>query len=75
VASGLLETVREVGAVIGVAAVSTVLVSSSGSLSDTFHAAYWVVVVTAGLGALAAASTYPRATVVSGAPATEPTAV
>jgi hypothetical protein len=60
VASGLLETVREVGAVIGVAAVSTVLVSSSGTLAATFHSAYWVVVSIAGLGALAAASTSPR---------------
>jgi EmrB/QacA subfamily drug resistance transporter len=60
VASGLLETVREIGAVVGVAAVSSVLVSSAGSRSDAFHSAYWVVVASGLVGALAAAATYPR---------------
>jgi EmrB/QacA subfamily drug resistance transporter len=59
-ASGLLETMREIGGAIGVAAVSTVLVSRAGV--NAFHAAFWVIFAVAGLGALAAAIGFPRRT-------------
>jgi EmrB/QacA subfamily drug resistance transporter len=59
-ASGLLETMREIGGAIGVAAVSTVLVSRAGV--NAFHAAFWVIFAVAALGALAAAIGFPRRT-------------
>ena len=71
-ASGLVETMREIAGAIGVAAVSTVLVSQAGAAGpsaraletpNVFHAAYWVIVVVAALGALTAAIAFPwRAT-------------
>jgi len=67
VASGLLETTREIGAVIGVAAVSTALVSADGSPVETFQAAYWVIVVTSLVGAVAATVMMPRFSSVPGA--------
>jgi len=74
-ASGLVETAREIGGVIGVAAVSTVLISGVSEVpgaadaaarglatADAFHAAFWVVSVVAVLGALTAATSFPRPT-------------
>jgi EmrB/QacA subfamily drug resistance transporter len=57
-ASGLVETAREIGGAIGVAAVSTVLISRAGV--DAFHAAFWVIFVVAALGAVTAAIAFPR---------------
>jgi sugar phosphate permease len=57
-ASGLVETMREVGVAAGVAAVSTVLVSRTGL--DGFHAAFAAISITAILGALTAATGSPR---------------
>jgi EmrB/QacA subfamily drug resistance transporter len=57
-ASGLVETMREVGGAAGVAAVSTVLVSRTGL--DGFHAAFAAISITAILGALTAATGFPR---------------
>ena len=59
-ASGLVETMREIGGAVGVAAVSTVLVSRAGV--NAFHAAFWVIFVVAALGALTAAIGFPRRT-------------
>jgi len=59
-ASGLVETMREIGGAVGVAAVSTVLVSRAGV--NAFHAAFWVTFVVAALGALTAAIGFPRHT-------------
>lgn len=75
-ASGLVETMREIAGAIGVAAVSTVLVARAGPIAggagqaaralgaaNAFHAAYWVIVTFAALGALTAAIAFPwRAT-------------
>jgi EmrB/QacA subfamily drug resistance transporter len=57
-ASGLVETMREIGGAAGVAAVSTVLVSRTGL--DGFHAAFAAISITAILGALTAATGFPR---------------
>jgi hypothetical protein len=68
-ASGLIETMREIGAAVGIAAVSTILVSRSGEIAgpaggpvamDAFHAAYWAIFGAAALGALTAAIAFPR---------------
>src|ERR1700761_3455992 len=48
-ASGLVETMREIAGAIGVAAVSTVLISRAGV--NAFHAAFWVIFAVAALGA------------------------
>jgi hypothetical protein len=61
-ASGLVETMREIGGAVGVAAVSTVLVSRAGEIAgavdpaarglaaaNAFHAAFWVMFVVAAL--------------------------
>jgi EmrB/QacA subfamily drug resistance transporter len=74
-ASGLVETMREIGGAVGVAIVSTVLVSRAGEIAgagdpaarvlaaaNSFHAAFWVMFAVAALGALAAAITFPRRT-------------
>ena len=74
-ASGLVETTREIGGAIGVAVVATVLVSRLDEVAgadgpaarglaavNAFHAAFWVIVVVAVLGALTAAITFPRRT-------------
>jgi EmrB/QacA subfamily drug resistance transporter len=74
-ASGLVETMREIGGAVGVAAVSTVLVSRAGEIAgaadpmarglaaaNAFHAAFWVMFVVAALGALTAAIAFPRRT-------------
>jgi len=59
-ASGLVETTREIGGAIGVAAVSTVLISRAGV--NAYHAAFWVIFAVAALGALTAAISFPRPT-------------
>ncbi|MGH3465157.1 MAG: MFS transporter [Kribbellaceae bacterium] len=74
-ASGLVETMREIGGAVGVAVVSTVLVSRAGEIAgagdpaarvlaaaNSFHAAFWVMFAVAALGALAAAIAFPRRT-------------
>ena len=74
-ASGLVETMREIGGAVGVAAVSTVLVSRAGQIAgardpavrtlaaaNAFHAAFWVIFGVAALGALTAATAFPRRT-------------
>src|SRR5579863_6579373 len=57
-ASGLVETMREIGGAVGVAAVSTVLVSRAGL--NAFHTAFWVIFAVAAAGALTAAIAFPR---------------
>jgi MFS family permease len=57
-ASGLVETMREIGGAAGVAAVSTVLVSRAGL--DGFRAAFVVIFIAAALGALTAATAFQR---------------
>jgi EmrB/QacA subfamily drug resistance transporter len=59
-ASGLVETMREIGGAAGVAAVSTVLVSRTGL--DGFHAAFAVISIVAALGASTAAIGFKRDT-------------
>ena len=61
-ASGLVETTREIGGAIGVAVVATVLLSRVGDTADAFQSAFWVMFGIAALGALTAAITFPRAT-------------
>ena len=63
VASGLLETMREIAGAIAIAVVSTVLVSRAGGVAGTvnaFHAAYWVIFAVAALGAITAAMAFQR---------------
>ena len=75
-ASGLVETLREIGGAVGVAAVSTVLVSRAGEIAaaadpaarglaaaNAFHAAFWIMFVMATLGAVTAAIAFPRRSV------------
>jgi hypothetical protein len=52
--------VREIGGAVGVAAVSTILVSRAGV--NALHAAFWVIFAVAALGALTAAIGFPRRT-------------
>ncbi|MEV0087328.1 MFS transporter [Saccharopolyspora sp. NPDC050642] len=59
-ASGLLETMREIGGAAGVAAVSTVLVAGTGL--DGFHTAFAAIGILAGLGAIVAATGFRRGT-------------
>ncbi len=74
-ASGLVETMREIGGAVGVAAVSTILVSRADEIAgaadpaaraltaaNAFHPAYWVIFGVAALGALTAAIAFPRRT-------------
>jgi EmrB/QacA subfamily drug resistance transporter len=74
-ASGLVETLREIGGAVGVAAVSTILVSRAGEIAgavdpvarglaaaNAFHAAFWVMFVMAVLGAVTAAIAFSRPT-------------
>jgi hypothetical protein len=72
-ASGLLETMREIGGAVGVAAVSTVLVSRAGV--NAFHAAFWVIFAVAALGALTAAIAFPRRTAHETGPEPAPSSV
>jgi EmrB/QacA subfamily drug resistance transporter len=57
-ASGLIETMREIGGAAGVAAVSTVLVAGTGL--DGFHTAFAAIGALAGLGAVVAATGFRR---------------
>jgi MFS family permease len=59
-ASGLVETMREIGGAAGVAAVSTVLVSRAGL--DGFRAAFVVISIAAALGAVTAGTAFQRRT-------------
>jgi hypothetical protein len=61
-ASGLVETMREIGGAVGIAAVSTVLVARSGSAGPfgAFHTAFFVAATMAAMGALVAAIAFPR---------------
>ncbi|WUI02934.1 MFS transporter [Spirillospora sp. NBC_00431] len=59
-ASGLLETMREIGGAAGVAAVSTVLVSGTGL--DGFRTAFAAIGILAALGAVVAATGFRRGT-------------
>jgi EmrB/QacA subfamily drug resistance transporter len=59
-ASGLVETMREIGGAAGVAAVSTALVSQAGV--DAFRAGFVVIGVTAALGAVTAGVAFQRRT-------------
>lgn len=59
-ASGLVETTREIGGAVGVAAVSTVLIAQQGL--EGFHTAIWVIFTIAILGSLSALVGFPRAT-------------
>jgi MFS family permease len=74
-AGGLVETLREIGGAVGVAAVSTILISRAGRITgaanpaarrvatvNAFHSAFWVMFVVAALGALTAAVAFPRHT-------------
>jgi hypothetical protein len=73
-ASGLVETLREIGGAVGIAAVSTLLVSRAGEIAgadpaarglaaaNAFHAAFWGMFVVAALGALTAAIAFQRRT-------------
>lgn len=57
-ASGLVETSREIGGAIGVAVVATVLASRAGL--DGFHAAFVALAVIAALGAASSTAGFPR---------------
>ncbi len=57
-ASGLVETMREIGAAAGVAAVSTVMVSRAGL--DGFRAGFVVISIVAALGAITAVIAFRR---------------
>jgi hypothetical protein len=59
-ASGLVETMREIGGAAGVAAVSTALVSRTGL--DGFRTAFVVIGIAAALGAITAGVVFPRRT-------------
>jgi EmrB/QacA subfamily drug resistance transporter len=74
-ASGLVETTREIGGAVGVAAVSTILIMRAGAIAgaadpaarglaaaNAFHAAFWVIFVIAALGVATAAIAFPRRT-------------
>ena len=60
IASGLVETMREVGGAAGVAAVSTALVSRAGLAG--FHAGFVLIAVVAGIGALTTAVAFEKRT-------------
>ena len=64
VASGLIETMREMGGAAGVAAIGTVLASRSGL--GGFHAAFAVISVLAIGGVVTAAVGFPRRTKAAG---------
>lgn len=80
-ASGLVETMREIGGAVGIAAVTTVLISRTGDASRIagpaaqaavfagFRSAFIVIVVLAGLGVCVAGIAFPR---ISGAVRVQP---
>ena len=72
-ASGLVETMREIGCAVGVAAVRRSSSPRAGEIAgaadpasrglaaaDAFHTAFWVMFVVAALGAVTAAIAVPR---------------
>jgi EmrB/QacA subfamily drug resistance transporter len=72
-AGGLVETLREIGGGVGVAVVATVLAARAGDIArvastrthqtaalGAFHAAFWVIFITASLGGVSAALAFPR---------------
>ena len=63
-ASGLVETMREIGGAVGIAAVSTVLVSRTSTAGPLggFHDAFVVAGTMAALGAVVAGIAFPKAT-------------
>jgi EmrB/QacA subfamily drug resistance transporter len=72
-ASGLIETGREIGGALGVASVSTMLITRTGV--DAFHAAFWVVASIAATGAVVSAIAFPRTRPSSSEPESEPQTV
>jgi len=71
-ASGLIETAREIGGAAGVAAASTAIVATGGV--DEFHHAFWIIAALAAGGALVAAVALPQAGRVTPEPAAVGTA-
>ena len=69
-ASGLVETMREIGGAAGVAAVSTVLISQAGL--DGFQTAFVLIAIIGALGALTAAVAFERRAGVTEATSQEP---
>jgi EmrB/QacA subfamily drug resistance transporter len=82
-ASGLVETMREIGGAVGIAAVSTVLVAATGAEAagpaaqqatfDAFQSAFLLIVVVAAAGALVAGLAFPRTSRTLPAPSGEAT--
>jgi EmrB/QacA subfamily drug resistance transporter len=84
-ASGLVETMREIGGAVGIAAVSTVLVAAAGdgaeaagpaaqqATFDAFQSAFLLIVVVAAAGALVAGLAFPRTSQALPAPSGEAT--
>jgi EmrB/QacA subfamily drug resistance transporter len=66
IASGLVETMREVGGAAGVAAVSTALVSRAGL--EGFHAGFVLIAIVSGVGTVVAAVAFERKPVSAHAP-------
>lgn len=58
-ASGLVETLRELGGAIGVALVASLLIASNGGI-DGFHAGFWGIVATAAFGVVVTMIVFPR---------------
>lgn len=58
-ASGLVETLRELGGAIGVAVVASLLIASNGGI-DGFHAGFWGIVATAAAGVVVTIIVFPR---------------
>lgn len=57
-ASGLVETMRELGGAIGVAVVASLLIATATGV-DGFRAGFWGIFVTAAVGAIASAIAFP----------------
>jgi EmrB/QacA subfamily drug resistance transporter len=58
-ASGLVETLRELGGAIGVAVVASLLIAFNGGI-DGFHAGFWGIAATAALGVVVTIIVFPR---------------
>jgi EmrB/QacA subfamily drug resistance transporter len=81
-AAGLVETMREIGGAVGVAAVTTALVSRTSdgvdlaaqrsALADGFQSAFYVIVVAALAGAFVASLAFPRSRQAIEVPVGEP---
>jgi EmrB/QacA subfamily drug resistance transporter len=57
-ASGLVETLRELGGAIGVAVVASLLIAANGGI-DGFRAGFWGIVATAAIGVVATLIVFP----------------